>query len=219
MIAWRGSLGPSGSVSRRSPRRSRTTWRATAGTWSCRSAPSPRRRATSRRPFTIRGARTTSSSSTTTAGISAAGTWYCSKTIRTRIREEREEKPMSRELLERIDWAYFPKPYDEELPHYAAVAYERLTPEGVELLDEVIAVHASNPGFPVVGDRPPRPQWQEQGEDRMLERLEALPEWDRDAIVALTQHFKRASEASIDRAQGEIDLMQQMLALHAKAAA
>jgi len=126
---------------------------------------------------------------------------------------------MSRELLERIDWAYFPKPYDEELPHYAAVAYERLTPEGVELLDEVIAVHASNPGFPVVGDRPPRPQWQEQGEDRMLERLEALPEWDRDAIVALTQHFKRASEASIDRAQGEIDLMQQMLALHAKAAA
>jgi hypothetical protein len=34
---------------------------------------------------------------------------------------------MSRELLERIDWAYFPKSYDEELPHYAAMAYERLT--------------------------------------------------------------------------------------------
>ena len=126
---------------------------------------------------------------------------------------------MSRELLDRISWDIFPKPYDEELPHYAARAYERLTPEGVVFLDEVIAVAASNPSIPVAGDRPPRPQWQGQGEDRLLERLEALPEWDRDAVLALNKHFMEAFEAAIDRNRGEMDLMKQMLAIHAKAVA
>jgi len=40
-------------------------------------------------------------------------------------------------MTENINWDQFPQPYKQELPHYIRLAYQRLTPAGVAILDRV----------------------------------------------------------------------------------
>jgi len=39
-----------------------------------------------------------------------------------------------------IDWDHFPEPYNQELPFYIGKAFQRLSPEGVEVLNEVMVL-------------------------------------------------------------------------------
>jgi hypothetical protein len=36
-------------------------------------------------------------------------------------------------MTENINWDHFPHPYNQELPHYIGLAYQRLTPAGVAI--------------------------------------------------------------------------------------
>jgi len=40
-------------------------------------------------------------------------------------------------MTENINWDQFPHPYNQELSHYIGLAYQRLTPAGVAILDRV----------------------------------------------------------------------------------
>jgi hypothetical protein len=102
-----------------------------------------------------------------------------------------------------IDWDYYPKPYSDELPHYIEKAYQRLSPEGAQVLDELVQVAAHT-----TGDAEEGPSWDgEGGEEALVERLEALPEWDSQAIVALSKRLGEALEAHEARTQGELGLL------------
>ena len=104
-----------------------------------------------------------------------------------------------------VNWDYYPKPYSEELPHYIEKAYQRLTPEGTALLDELVLVAARTTGDSEVG-----PSWAgggESAEAALVERMEALPEWDLNAIAALNRRLGEATEAHMEKAKGERDLL------------
>jgi len=40
-------------------------------------------------------------------------------------------------MTENINWNHFPHPYNQELPYYIGLAYQRLTLGGVAILDRV----------------------------------------------------------------------------------
>ena len=109
-----------------------------------------------------------------------------------------------RAMTEKIDWDHFPEPYNRELPFYIAKAFQRLSPEGVEILNEVIEAAA----------RSSAPEWDT---DELTARMERLPEWDLNAIVAINKHFMEAFDASIEQARGEQDLFQQAAAIVVRA--
>jgi hypothetical protein len=41
-------------------------------------------------------------------------------------------------MEQNIDWDFFPEPYNEELPFYIGKAFQRLSPEGVGVLNETL---------------------------------------------------------------------------------
>jgi len=126
--------------------------------------------------------------------------------------------------MEKINWDHFPEPYNRELPFYIDKAFQRLSPGGVEMLNEMVEAHAEipvlNPDAPTgaayVAKRDQRREaW---GSDAFVERMRALPEWDFKAITALIKHFQDAFQAAIEHSQSWQGLMRRALAVVDRAA-
>jgi hypothetical protein len=126
--------------------------------------------------------------------------------------------------MERINWDLFPEPYNRELPFYIDKAFQRLSPGGVEILNEVVEVHADmsslNPDAPSDEVRKAKSERRRErwSSDAFFERMQALPEWDQSAIFALADHFKKATEALIEHNESWQGLMRQALVVMEKAA-
>jgi hypothetical protein len=112
-------------------------------------------------------------------------------------------------MMERINWDHFPEPFSQELPFYVEKAYERLSPEGVELLDEVLDLNA-----PATHGKK---RTKAVDEAYFEERFSVLPEWDFTAIVAIIRRLRDAFGAALDQAVGERDLLKQGYSVFARA--
>jgi hypothetical protein len=90
-----------------------------------------------------------------------------------------------------MDYSYFPPPYDEELPRRIAEARENLSPEGVEVLDDMLAYgNSPEPGDPLE-------------EFVHASRIRALPEREGATIQSLLSLMAAAHTAAADAAHEE----------------
>src|SRR5829696_2742195 len=111
--------------------------------------------------------------------------------------------------MDGINWDHFPEPYNRELPFYIDKALRSLSSEGVEMLNMLL----DNTRRLTTGEGAmPQPD-----PDVLAAQMEQLPPFDFQAIVALTKHLKKATEAVIEQAEGEIGLFRQLQALHERA--
>src|SRR5215204_2310314 len=111
--------------------------------------------------------------------------------------------------MDGINWDHFPEPYNRELPFYIDKALRSLSSEGVEMLNMLL----DNTRRLTTGEGAmPQPD-----PDVLAAQLEQLPPFDFQAIIALTKHLKKATEAVIEEAEGEIGLFRQLQALHDRA--
>jgi hypothetical protein len=100
-----------------------------------------------------------------------------------------------------IDWDYFPEPYNQELPFYIGKAFQRLSPEGVEVLNEVMVLaHKGATGQ----DLPEAADPADIGT-----RLGGLPEEDSTVVRKITGLMEVAFSASMEKQRGEMDLLRQ----------
>jgi hypothetical protein len=114
-----------------------------------------------------------------------------------------------------ISWDEYPKPYSEELPRAMERAYARLSPEGADLLDLVVNVAATSTGDAPAGSLS---KVQEHfTEEEMVKRLSALPDWDFQAVVAINKRLMEATQARVDKHEGETALLKQALGIVTRA--
>ncbi len=99
-----------------------------------------------------------------------------------------------------IDWDRFPEPYNQELPFYIGKAFQRLSPEGVEVLNEVMVLTHKAAG----GQDLPAIDPEDVGT-----RLGELPEKDATMVFKITELMEAALNASVERNLGEVDLFRQ----------
>ena len=59
--------------------------------------------------------------------------------------------------MEKINWDHFPEPFNRELPFYIDKAFQRLSPGGVEMLNEMFCAGAYLPVC-VMKSRLPHPR-------------------------------------------------------------
>ena len=100
-----------------------------------------------------------------------------------------------------IDWDHFPEPYNQELPFYIGKAFQRLSPEGVEVLNEVMVLThkvATGRDLPEAGDPAD-----------IGTRLGGLPEEDSTVVLKIAELMGAAFTASAEKQRGERDLFRQ----------
>ncbi len=87
----------------------------------------------------------------------------------------------------------FPAPYDQEVPRRIGEARRQLSPEGVAVLERIIAE---------TGDL-----------EDIIAAMEALPASDRRVLVDVSRFFAEAYDAQIRESQGWADLHRKLAAL------
>ena len=92
----------------------------------------------------------------------------------------------------------FPAPYDHEVPRRIGEARRQLSPEGVAVLERVIADES--------GDL-----------ESIVAAMEALPASDRHVLVGISRLFGEAYDARIRESQGWADLHRHLAALIVRA--
>src|SRR5918992_5251237 len=91
----------------------------------------------------------------------------------------------------------FPEPYDHEVPRRIGEARGQLSPEGVAVLEGIIA---------------------ETGDLKdVIAAMESLPASDRQVLVGLSRFFAEAYDARIRESQGWVDLHRQLAGLIVRA--
>src|ERR671916_1351720 len=88
----------------------------------------------------------------------------------------------------------FPEPYDHEVPRRIDEARRQLSPEGVAVLERVIANES--------GDL-----------ESIIAAMESLPASDRRMLVGVSRFFAEAYDARIKESQGWADLHRHLAAL------
>src|SRR5215211_7129361 len=91
----------------------------------------------------------------------------------------------------------FPPPYNHEVPRRIGEARRQLSPEGVTVLDGIIAETGSLEDL-IVG-------------------MESLPSFDRHVLVGLSKFFAEAYDARIRESEGWADLQRHLAALIVRA--
>ena len=91
----------------------------------------------------------------------------------------------------------FPAPYDQEVPHRIGEARRQLSPEGVAVLEGIIAE---------TGDL-----------EDLIAAMESLPASDRRVLVNLSRLFAEAYDARMRESQGWADLRRHLAALIVRA--
>jgi hypothetical protein len=92
----------------------------------------------------------------------------------------------------------FPKPYDHEVPRRIGEARRQLSPEGVAVLERIIADES--------GDL-----------EAIIAAMELLPAPDRKVLVGISKYFAEAYDARIRESQGWVDLHRQLAGLIVRA--
>ena len=92
----------------------------------------------------------------------------------------------------------FPAPYDEEVPRRIGEARRQLSPEGVAVLERIIADES--------GDL-----------EAIIAAMESLPASDRHVLVGISRFFAEAYDARIRESQGWVDLHRQLAGLIVRA--
>ncbi len=92
----------------------------------------------------------------------------------------------------------FPAPYDLEVPRRIGEARQQLSPEGVAVLERVIADES--------GDL-----------EGIIAAMESLPASDRQVLVGISRFFAEAYDARIRESQGWEDLHRQLAGLIVRA--
>jgi len=92
----------------------------------------------------------------------------------------------------------FPAPYDHELPRRIGEARRQLSPEGVAVLERVIADES--------GDL-----------ENIIAAIESLPAPDRHVLVGISRFFAEAYDARIRESQGWAGLQRQLAGLIVRA--
>jgi hypothetical protein len=92
----------------------------------------------------------------------------------------------------------FPEPYDHEVPRRIGEARRQLSPEGVAVLERVIADES--------GDL-----------EAIIAAMESLPASDRHVLVGISRFFAEAYDARIRESQGWVDLHRQLAGLIVRA--
>jgi hypothetical protein len=92
----------------------------------------------------------------------------------------------------------FPAPYDHEVPRRIGEARRQLSPEGVAVLERIIADES--------GDL-----------EDIIAVMESLPTSDRDVLVGISRFFAEAYDARIRESQGWTDLHRQLAGLIVRA--
>ena len=92
----------------------------------------------------------------------------------------------------------FPAPYDHELPRRIGEARRQLSPEGVAVLERVIADES--------GDL-----------ENIIAAIESLPASDRHVLVGISRFFAEAYDARIRESQGWVGLHRQLAGLIVRA--
>jgi hypothetical protein len=92
----------------------------------------------------------------------------------------------------------FPAPYDHEVPRRIGEARRQLSPEGVAVLERVIADES--------GDL-----------EGIIAAIELLPASDRDVLVSISRFFAEAYDARIRESQGWAGLHRQLAGLIVRA--
>ena len=87
----------------------------------------------------------------------------------------------------------FPAPYDQEVPRRIGEARRQLSPEGVAVLEQIIAE---------TGDL-----------EDIIAAMESLPASDRRVLVDVSRFFAEAYDAQIRESQGWADLHRKLAAL------
>jgi hypothetical protein len=88
----------------------------------------------------------------------------------------------------------FPAPYDQEVPRRIGEARRQLSPEGVAVLERIIADES--------GDL-----------EDIIAAMESLPASDRHVLVDVSRFFAEAYDAQIRESQGWADLHRKLAAL------
>ena len=88
----------------------------------------------------------------------------------------------------------FPAPYDHELPRRIGEARRQLSPEGVAVLERIIADES--------GDL-----------EGIIAAMESLPASDRHVLVSISRFLAEAYDARIRESQGWVDLHRKLAAL------
>src|SRR5215218_1602211 len=91
----------------------------------------------------------------------------------------------------------FPPPYDEEVPRRIGEARHQLSPEGVAVLEGIIAESGSL--------------------EDVIVAMESLPSSDRRVLVDLSRFFAEAYDARIRESEGWADLQRHLAALIVRA--
>jgi hypothetical protein len=91
----------------------------------------------------------------------------------------------------------FPPPYDEEVPRRIGGARSQLSPEGVAVLEGIIAESGSL--------------------EEVIVAMESLPSSDRSVLVSLSRFFAEAYDARIRKSEGWADLQRHLAALIVRA--
>jgi hypothetical protein len=91
----------------------------------------------------------------------------------------------------------FPAPYDEEVPRRIGEARRQLSPEGLAVLEGIIAEIGSL--------------------EDVIVAMESLPSSDRRVLVDLSTFFAKAYDARIRESQGWADLQRHLAALIVRA--
>ena len=92
----------------------------------------------------------------------------------------------------------FPAPYDHEVPRRIGEARRQLSPEGVAVLERIIADES--------GDL-----------EAIIAAMESLPASDRHVLVSISRFFAEAYDAQIRESQGWVDLQRQLAGLIVRA--
>ena len=92
----------------------------------------------------------------------------------------------------------FPAPYDHELPRRIGEARRQLSPEGVAVLERIIADES--------GDL-----------EGIIAAMESLPASDRHVLVSISRFLAEAYDARIRESQGWADLHRQLAGLIVRA--
>ena len=103
-----------------------------------------------------------------------------------------------------INWDDFPEPYRHELREDVELAYQRLCPEGVEVLDDIF--EGARQLATLTDDEEPNPEFTAALGDRML----ALPKGDQRLLGALLPHLVEAHTAAVEQARGQVALAEDL---------